>query len=69
MLAVNRTTVTALAIELQDEGLISYSRGKIRILNRAGLERRTCECFDILSDSVARILNEPSRPRFAQALR
>ena len=58
MLAVQRTTVTALAAGLQADGLISYSRGKIRILDRAGLKRRSCECYGVLTESVQRILNE-----------
>ena len=60
MLAVQRTTVTALATALQDDGLIAYTRGKIRVLNRTGLERRTCECYATLNRSLARILGETS---------
>ena len=58
MLAVQRTTVTTLATALQDDGLISYRRGKIRILDREGLERRSCECYASLTRSAARILGE-----------
>ena len=58
MLAVQRTTVTALAAALQDDGLIAYTRGKIRVLNRPALERRSCECYVTLTRSVARILGE-----------
>jgi CRP-like cAMP-binding protein len=44
MLAVQRTTVTKFASALQDDGLIRYSRGTMRIANREGLERRSCAC-------------------------
>ena len=44
MLGVQRTTVTDHAARLQDEGLIRYARGVIRVLNRRGLEARACEC-------------------------
>ena len=59
MLAVQRTTVTALAMALQAEGVVSYSRGKIRVLDREGLERRSCECYWTLTRSVSQILREP----------
>ena len=37
-------TVTAVALAAQQEGLIRYARGKIEILDRAGMERGACEC-------------------------
>ena len=46
MLGVQRTSITAVARELQDEGLIRYRRGRVDILDRAGLERRACECYE-----------------------
>jgi len=45
MLGVGRSTVTLTAIELQRARLIEYSRGKIRILDRTGLEEVSCECY------------------------
>ena len=45
MLAVRRTTVTLLAQALQTRGVIKYSRGNIRILDRKGLEACACECY------------------------
>ena len=45
MLAVRRPTVTGHARKLQAEGLISYARGRIAVLDRPGLERRACECY------------------------
>jgi CRP-like cAMP-binding protein len=46
LLGVQRTTVNAVARELQDEGLITTRRGIIEVHDRAGLEQRACECYD-----------------------
>jgi CRP-like cAMP-binding protein len=45
MLGVRRTSVSGSANKLQEEGLIIYKRGVIRILDRKGLEKRSCECY------------------------
>ena len=45
MLGSRRTTVTAAAGALQRKGLIRYSRGRIHIVDTAGLEREACECY------------------------
>ncbi len=45
LLGVRREGVTAAACKLQEAGLIRYSRGHIAVLDRAGLEKRTCECY------------------------
>jgi len=45
LLGVQRTTVNAVARELQDEGLITTRRGSIEVHDREGLERRSCECY------------------------
>jgi len=45
MLGMERSGVTIAAITLQEAGLIKYSRGKITVLDRAGLERASCECY------------------------
>jgi len=52
MLGVQRTTVTAVASEMQARGLISYVRGKITILDREGLKRASCECYDAIERGV-----------------
>ena len=45
MLGVRRPGVTEVAGKLRSEGLIDYTRGSIRILDRAGMEQRACECY------------------------
>ena len=54
------STVTDLAQTLQKEGLIQYSRGRVTILDRAGLERRCCECYRTVAE--ARASNPPLKP-------
>jgi CRP-like cAMP-binding protein len=48
MLGVRRTTVTLLAQELQKRGAVTYSRGKMTILNRKMLEDCACECYEVI---------------------
>jgi CRP-like cAMP-binding protein len=48
MLGVRRSGVSIAAAALQARGVISYSRGEINILDRAGLERAACECYAVL---------------------
>lgn len=45
MLGVRRSAVTIAAGHLQDQKLISYSRGRIHVLSRSGLEERSCDCY------------------------
>ena len=52
MLGVHRPGVTIAAIALQDAGLIHYTRGRISIVNRLGLEELTCECYEIIKKGV-----------------
>ena len=56
MLGVRREGVTEGAIRLQDAGLISYARGRITVLNRKGLEARTCECYAVVKKEYDRLL-------------
>lgn len=56
MLGVRRDGVTEAALKLQHAGLISYSRGRITILDRAGLETRTCECYQVVKMEYDRLL-------------
>ncbi len=58
MLGVRREGVTEAALKLQEAGLISYTRGHITVLNRAGLEKRTCECYAVVKREYDRLLPE-----------
>ena len=56
MLGVRREGVTEGALRLQGAGLIRYARGRITVLNRAGLEQRTCECYAVVNKEYDRLL-------------
>lgn len=56
MLGVRREGVTEAAGHLQQAGLIRYQRGRITVLDRAGLERRTCECYAVVKAEYDRLL-------------
>jgi CRP-like cAMP-binding protein len=56
MLGVRREGVTKAAGNLQEAGLIKYQRGRITILKRTGLEKRTCECYAVVKKEYDRLL-------------
>jgi CRP-like cAMP-binding protein len=56
MLGVRREGVTEGALKLQKLGLIRYARGHIVILDRLGLEKLTCECYDVVRKEYDRLL-------------
>jgi CRP-like cAMP-binding protein len=56
MLGVRREGVTEAALKLQKAGLIRYSRGHVTILDRAGLEARSCECYEVVKKEYDRLL-------------
>ena len=58
MLGVRREGITEAAGNLQRAGYISYRRGHITVLNRAGLEKNTCECYAIVKKEMARLLSD-----------
>jgi CRP-like cAMP-binding protein len=56
MLGVRREGVTEAALKLQKAGLISYTRGRIQVLDRQGLEDRVCECYAVVKREYDRLL-------------
>ena len=56
MLGVRREGVTEAAMQLQAAGIIRYTRGKISVLDRPSLERRTCECYAVVKKEYDRLL-------------
>ena len=63
MLGVRREGVSEAAGKLQRAGLIDYKRGRITVLDRAGLEARVCECYQVVKTEFDRLL--PSLPGVA----
>ncbi len=59
MLGVHRPAVTIAAGTLQKAGLISYTRGRITITDRAALENASCECYRVVEDEFRRVLGGP----------
>jgi CRP-like cAMP-binding protein len=58
MLGVHRPTVTIAARMLQQAGLIRYSRGRIEVIDRPGLEAAACPCYRLIADQYDRLQNE-----------
>jgi len=56
MRGVRREGVTEAAGRLQDDGLVHYSRGRITVPDRPGLEARTCECYQVVKKEYDRLL-------------
>jgi hypothetical protein len=56
MLAVRRAGVTVAMRTLQDAGLVRYSRGKVEIVDRVGLEGASCECYRVVRAHFDRLL-------------
>jgi CRP-like cAMP-binding protein len=56
MLGVRREGVTEAAGKLQRLGLINYKRGRIRVLDRAAVEARSCECYSVVKKEFDRLL-------------
>jgi CRP-like cAMP-binding protein len=57
MLGVRREGVTQAAMQLQTAGIIRYTRGKITVLDRPALEKRTCECYAVVKKEYDRLLS------------
>lgn len=67
MLGVRRQGVTGSAGKLEREGLITYSRGMIIVLDRPGLEKRACECYGVVKRETERLLGSALTGALRQA--
>lgn len=65
MLGVRRTSITEVALKLKRSNLIEYTRGHVTILDRTGLEKRSCECYRVSKREFDRLLG-PARGLLAQ---
>ncbi|RLJ68587.1 Crp/Fnr family transcriptional regulator [Sulfurisoma sediminicola] len=68
MLGVRREGITEAAGNLQRAGFISYRRGHISVLDRAGLETRACECYAVVKKELARLLSDAEYCRGTSAI-
>jgi CRP-like cAMP-binding protein len=59
MLGVRRTSITLTAKQLKRQKLMDYSRGRVHILDRPGLEQRSCECYAVSKREFDRLLGPP----------
>ena len=65
MLGVRREGITEIAGNLQRAGLIRYRRGHITVLDRSGLESRTCECYMVVKSEFNRLLPGAKLPAYS----
>ncbi|MEP7081695.1 MAG: Crp/Fnr family transcriptional regulator [Chloroflexota bacterium] len=63
MLGAHRPSVSLAAQMLQRRGLIEYTRGNVRILDRAGLEAASCECYGVIRDDYTSTMGMPLTAR------
>jgi DNA-binding transcriptional regulator YhcF (GntR family) len=56
LLGVQRTTVNAVVGSLQDQGLISARRGRVIVVDRAGLKRHACECYSVVEEHFGAVI-------------
>ena len=63
MMGVTRTSVTGVAQQLQKEGLISYRRGHVRIVDIDFVKRRSCECYRAVREVYDDLFGEEASPQ------
>lgn len=56
LLGVQRTTVNAVVGTLQEQGLISVRRGRVIVVDRAGLKRQACECYSVVEQHFGAVI-------------
>ena len=61
LLGVQRTTINAVIKELSAEGLLATGRGKVTVIDRAGLKRRSCECYERLKEHFDAVIGTSGR--------
>lgn len=61
MLGVRREGISIVAAQLRSEGLIEYARGRMRILDRKGVEQRACECYGAVVSEMRRLLPDKGK--------
>jgi CRP-like cAMP-binding protein len=59
ILGANRKSITVAAQSMKDAGLIDYQRGKMQVVNRAALEKASCECYLIVKERFDLFLSPP----------
>jgi len=67
MLGVRREGVTEAAGNLQHDGMIRYSRGRITVLDRPKLEQAVCECYAVVKKEYDRLLEDIPRSEFSDS--
>ena len=58
MLGVRRATVTTIARRLKEQGVIAYTRGRLAVTDRGGLENSSCECYGLIKEQMARTFDD-----------
>ncbi len=63
ILGVRREGITEAAGNLQNEGIISYRRGHISVINKSGLEKHACECYGVVRKELKRLLSDDTEEK------
>ena len=61
LLGVQRTTINAVVRDLAAEGLVATGRGSVRVVDREGLKRRSCECYERLQNHFGAVIGTGGR--------